>query len=67
VNEGFRAWGDPVNWRDPAVGIGHSPETFGGAAESGVHFVMADGSVKFASANTDPHVLKSLATPNERD
>ena len=26
----FKPWGDPTNWRDPALGINRSPEGFGG-------------------------------------
>jgi len=67
VNTGFRPWGDPVNWRDPAVGLGATPETFGGTTDDGVHFAMADGSVRFFSQKTSPEVLKSIATPAAGD
>ncbi|MFO0929004.1 MAG: DUF1559 domain-containing protein [Gemmataceae bacterium] len=30
VNAGFKAWGHPLNGRDPAKGINHSPQGFGG-------------------------------------
>lgn len=63
VNHGFRPWGDPVNWRDPAAGI-NRPGGFGGAPRaSGASMVMADGSVRFFSNDTDPAVLDSLAGP----
>ncbi len=64
VSEGFRAWGDPVNWRDPARGINTSSDSFGGADRAeGALFLMADGSVQFFVADTDPAVLEKLATP----
>jgi hypothetical protein len=65
VNACFRPWGHPRNWRDPADGINNSPRNFGGPpASGGVRFLMADGSVRFVSARTDPAVLRALATPN---
>jgi hypothetical protein len=64
VNTGFKPWGDPVNWRDPAKGINASPEGFGGArSNGGARFVMADGSVRFVSEKVSPRVLQALATP----
>jgi hypothetical protein len=64
VNAGFRPWGHPVNWRDPADGAGGGPKGFGGPPGSGgARFLMADGSVRFVSARTDPAVLRALATP----
>ncbi|MBA3313449.1 MAG: DUF1559 domain-containing protein [Planctomycetota bacterium] len=67
VNTGFRAWGDPVNWRDPAAGLGNSPETFGGATDIGVNFVMADGSVRFVSQGMESKLLRAMATPSGQD
>ena len=64
VNANFRPWGDPVNWRDPAVGLGKSPDGFGGPWKSGVtQFLFMDGSVRALSNDTDPQVLKALSTP----
>jgi prepilin-type processing-associated H-X9-DG protein len=64
VAKGFRAWGDPVNWRDPAKGINRSPEGFGGPYPGGANLMFVDGSVRFVGANADPAVLKSIATPS---
>lgn len=61
VNAGFRPWGHPVNWRDPAAGVGNSPRSFGGPpGAGGARFLMADGSVRFFGDRTDPQVLRSL-------
>ena len=63
VGEGFRPWGDPVNSRDPAVGI-NRPGGFGGPpGQGGVQFALLDGSVRFIAQDTDPEVLRALATP----
>jgi hypothetical protein len=64
IGAGFRAWGDPVNWRDPAAGINASPDGFGGPPnQRGAQFLLMDGSLRFVSEDTDPAVLKALATP----
>jgi prepilin-type processing-associated H-X9-DG protein len=64
VNANFKPWGDPVNWRDPADGLGKSPEGFGGPWKSGVtNMLFMDGSVRTMSNDVDPQVLKALSTP----
>jgi prepilin-type processing-associated H-X9-DG protein len=63
VADGFKPWGDPTNWRDPALGINRSPEGFGSRNPGGASFLFADGSVKFLKDTTDPGVLKALGTP----
>jgi prepilin-type N-terminal cleavage/methylation domain-containing protein/prepilin-type processing-associated H-X9-DG protein len=64
VAGGFRPWGDPTNWRDPALGINRSPEGFGSRNPGGANFLLADGSVKFLNDTIDPGVLKALGTPS---
>ena len=65
VNAGFKPWGHPVNWRDPAAGLNRGPATFGGAPRSGsTTFLMADGSVRVFANRTDPAVLRALSDPN---
>ena len=63
VNANFKAWGDPVNWRDPAAGLGKSPDGFGSPWSGGVNMLIMDGSVRFISKSIDPKVLKALSTP----
>jgi prepilin-type processing-associated H-X9-DG protein len=60
----FKPWGDPVNWRDPTLGINKSPDGFGGPFKGGANFAFADGSVKFIKETIDPRVLKALGTPD---
>lgn len=64
VNAHFKPWGHPVNWRDPALGINHSPDGFGGPWEGGAHLLFADGAVRFVSENIDQQTLNALATPD---
>lgn len=67
VVEQIKPWGYPANWRDPAQGIGRSPDGFGGPwgkrGNRGANFVLLDGSVKFIHSETAPEVLRALATP----
>lgn len=57
----FKPWAHPENWRDPAVGIGKGPDSFGTAA--GANFLLADGSVRLVSSKVSPEVLRAIATP----
>lgn len=59
----FKAWGQPLNWRDPALGINHSPHGFGNPMMPGASFAFADGSVRFLKESISPEVLGALATP----
>ncbi|MHB9005008.1 MAG: DUF1559 family PulG-like putative transporter [Coriobacteriia bacterium] len=64
VNDGFKPWGHPVNCRDPAAGLYGSADTFGGLGQDRrTAFLMLDGSVRYLDKNTDPAVLRALATP----
>jgi len=64
VNAGFKPWGHPVNWRDPAIGINRGPNGFGGPrGAGGALFGMADGSVRFISDKIDPAALRALSAP----
>lgn len=62
----LRAWGDPVNFRDPALGINSHQEGFGGPWQQrrGANMVFLDGSARFINENIDPEILKALATPH---
>jgi hypothetical protein len=65
VNDNFKPWGHPVNYRDPALGINKSPDGFGGPWSSGgAHFLLMDGSVRHLNADIDPAVLRAISTPN---
>jgi prepilin-type processing-associated H-X9-DG protein len=63
VAGGFKPWGYPINWRDPALGINRSPEGFGSPFPGGANFLFVDGSVRFLKDSIDPQVLKALSTP----
>jgi hypothetical protein len=64
VNAGFKPWGHPVNWRDPAVGLHGGANAFGGpAATTGTAFLMGDGSVRVVGNGVDPAVLRALSDP----
>jgi prepilin-type processing-associated H-X9-DG protein len=63
VPAGFRPWGDPVNWRDPARGINRAPDGFGGPFKGGANFLFADGSVRFLKNSVAPKVIEALGTP----
>ncbi len=66
VNGNFRAWGDPINGRDPALGINKSPYGFGGRYRGvrGTVIGFCDGSARFIQDKIDPGVLRALSTPN---
>lgn len=63
VAEGFRPWGDPLNFRDPSHGFGRSPDGFGSPYEGGGHVLMMDGSVQFINNQIDPKLFEALGTP----
>ncbi|MDY3556486.1 DUF1559 domain-containing protein [Gemmata sp. JC717] len=57
VGAGFRAWGDPLNVRDPRAGTGGGPHAYGTAGKRPPQFLMLDGSVRAF----DPKELAELA------
>ena len=63
IADRFPAWGQPGNWRDPALGVNHRPDGFGGPSPGGANFLFADGSVRFIKNSTKLQVLKALSTP----
>ncbi|WP_298863164.1 DUF1559 domain-containing protein [uncultured Gimesia sp.] len=63
-----RAWGDPFNFRDPALGINKHVDGFGAPWKSGgANMIFLDGSARFISNEIDPQILKALSTPNGGD
>jgi hypothetical protein len=53
-----RAWADPLNWRDPRLGLGH-PYGFGGpTSQKGTQFCFADGSVRTVDLSELTDLLK---------
>ncbi|MCA9044568.1 MAG: DUF1559 domain-containing protein, partial [Planctomycetaceae bacterium] len=62
VTTGLKSWGNPTNLRDPAAGLGATPNQFGltrGPGGEGAQFLFVDGSVQFIDQNIDPEVLKA--------
>ena len=64
VHGNFRAWGDPINGRDPALGINQTPYGFGSPFTGGANMGFCDGSVTFVSETIDPELLEAMATPS---
>src|SRR5262249_51188758 len=67
VASDFKAWGDPMNWRDPQLGINRSPKGFGSVFPGGANFVFVDGSARFIKNSVDLRVLKALSTPSGQE
>lgn len=63
IAEGFLAYAQPGNWRDPAIGINAGPKSFGRPSRDGAYMLMADGAVFFLPNSIDPNVLRALSTP----
>jgi len=63
VADRFPAWGQPGNWRDPALGVNRRGDGFGGPSPDGANFLFVDGSVRFLKNSTSLQVLKALSTP----
>ncbi|MCA9118192.1 MAG: DUF1559 domain-containing protein [Planctomycetaceae bacterium] len=58
------AWGDPLNFRDPALGLQGGAKTFGSPSGEAVNIQFADGHVVGLNPDIDPRVLKALSTPS---
>ncbi len=66
VSEKLRPWGDPVNARDPRLGLNTSPYGFGSFQKSElICFGFCDGSVRALNKKIDPAVLKALSMPDD--
>lgn len=67
VSAGFKPWGDPTNYRDPALGLGTHPEKFGGPHGDRTLFLFVDGSVREIRNDVSRDVLRRLAMPADRE
>jgi hypothetical protein len=63
----FKAWAQPLNWRDPLLGLNTSPEGFGHPRGTGVVFCFVDGHARTIAADISPAVLMALSTPAAED
>ncbi len=61
VSSNFRAWGDPLNARDPRLGGNGHPHGFGGPNDRPAQLVMLDGSVR----TFDPQLAELMSKPPE--
>ena len=64
IKENLPAWGNPLNGRNPQLGVNKSPYGFGSHFHGVMSFAFCDGSVRTVSEDIDPEVLKSFSTPN---
>lgn len=59
----FRPWGEPMNCRDPAIGL-NKPGSLGNPRGQFILILFADGTVRRIRPNIAPDLLKALSTPN---
>ena len=64
INAGFPKWANPINTRDPALGLGNNPDTFGSPFHNGSHILMADGAVRFVRSDVNLTILQGISTPD---
>lgn len=62
ISANHPAWGEPENWRAIGKGLNRDIDGFGNADGTGASFLMADGSVRFFSNQTNRDVLIRLST-----
>lgn len=67
VPGGYAPWGDPENFRTVSKGLNKDTRGFGNTAGTGAMALMADGSVRFLSNQTDVELLKRLSTRDAQD
>jgi hypothetical protein len=65
ISQNFRPWGMPGNWRDPALGLYTSPDSFGGPdlRRKLTLIAFCDGTVHAVRADVSLDVMKAIATP----
>ena len=64
IKENLPAWGNPLNGRNPQLGVNKSPYGFGSHFRNGMNFAFCDGAARFIANDIDPVVLKAISTPN---
>jgi len=63
----YKAWGHPIQWRDPDLGLNASPHGFGTPFGRGrTQFVMLDGSVRSFAVGRDDAAFRTLAQGSRR-
>lgn len=60
----YQPWGQPINWRDPTLGLNRSPDGFGNPTKHVTFFLWADGSARPIHPNVDPRVLRAVSVPD---
>ncbi len=65
INQGFPAWGDPNNCRNPAEGFGGGSKAFGNATGQNAMILMFDGSVREVDPNMSKEVAAQLGNPKD--
>ena len=65
LNDGFKAWGDPTNFRDASTGFGGGPTSFGAPNRRTASILMFDGSVRRIDVSLPPDICAKLADPRD--
>ncbi|MDP1798260.1 MAG: DUF1559 domain-containing protein [Planctomycetaceae bacterium] len=65
LNDGFKAWGDPTNHRDPALGFSGGPDAFGAPNKRFALILMCDGAVRRVAVTLLPDICDKLADPRD--
>jgi hypothetical protein len=65
VGDGFKAWGDPTNHRDPSLGFGGGPQAFGSPNKQVTTILMFDGSVRIISQDLSPDIYRKIGDPRD--
>ncbi len=61
VNDGFKAWGDPTNHRDPSSGFNGGPMSFGASNNRTAIILLFDGSVRRVPVTLSPDICSKIA------
>ncbi len=63
IRDNIPPWGQPGNFRDPALGLNRYPNGFGGPSDEHIPVSFVDGHVTMLSRGIDDELLKAIATP----